>query len=322
MKNHYWLKFHEGFFESDKITYLESQPNGEKYIILWQKLLLLCIRKSKELSLPMGILKFTERLPYDYALLAKTIRVEPEVVKCGIDLFIQCDMMDVQQDGTIYIEAINNIVGKPDSSAERVKKFRDKKKSLELPYNSESACNVTVTPCNDHREEIEKEEEIEKDAFSKEKYLNLWNTITYKLPKIQEITQGRATKLAARIKAGMPISDVVARLEASSFATGANERGWRASFDWVIANDNNWVKVMEGKYDDKDSKPLKLASKMRDINHNSTEQYSEPKLLELQAKFQRKWGNYWHTEAPARVQDEKGAYLASYSLEAIFKDLT
>jgi len=32
---------------------------------------------------------------------------------------------------------------------------------------------------------------------------------------------------------------------------GENDRQWVADFDWIIKNDTNWVKVMEGKYDNK-----------------------------------------------------------------------
>ena len=32
------------------------------------------------------------------------------------------------------------------------------------------------------------------------------------------------------------------------FLEGQNDRGWVATFDWIIANDNNAVKVLEGNY--------------------------------------------------------------------------
>lgn len=44
---------------------------------------------------------------------------------------------------------------------------------------------------------------------------------------------------------------VFARIQASSFCRGSNERRWRASFDWVIGSPDVAVKVLEGKYDDR-----------------------------------------------------------------------
>ena len=39
----------------------------------------------------------------------------------------------------------------------------------------------------------------------------------------------------------------------SSFMNGENDRDWKADFDWLIKNNNNFTKVLEGKYDNKDS---------------------------------------------------------------------
>jgi len=45
--------------------------------------------------------------------------------------------------------------------------------------------------------------------------------------------------------------EIFQRIDQSSFCRGQNERQWRASFDWIIANQGNSIKVLEGKYDDR-----------------------------------------------------------------------
>ena len=40
----------------------------------------------------------------------------------------------------------------------------------------------------------------------------------------------------------------------SEFLTGNNDRKWKADIDWLISNDTNIIKVLEGKYDDKEEK--------------------------------------------------------------------
>lgn len=40
-------------------------------------------------------------------------------------------------------------------------------------------------------------------------------------------------------------------IKESDFLQGKNSNGWRVSFDWLIENDTNAVKVLEGKYADK-----------------------------------------------------------------------
>ena len=45
--------------------------------------------------------------------------------------------------------------------------------------------------------------------------------------------------------------EVFDRLERSDFCKGST--GWKATFDWLMSNDSNWVKVMEGNYDNRRS---------------------------------------------------------------------
>lgn len=44
------------------------------------------------------------------------------------------------------------------------------------------------------------------------------------------------------------LDEAFRRAQASSFCTGQNDRHWKADFDWLL-NENNLVKVLEGKYD-------------------------------------------------------------------------
>ena len=47
--------------------------------------------------------------------------------------------------------------------------------------------------------------------------------------------------------------EVCNRIEASDFLTGRKDGKWSASFDWIIKPEN-WVKVMEGNYDNRDKR--------------------------------------------------------------------
>lgn len=72
-----------------------------------------------------------------------------------------------------------------------------------------------------------------------------------------KITKDRQTKLRARLEeAGAKTSqeamewvrDILRLILGTPFLLGENKRGWKADFDWLIANATNWVKVREGKY--------------------------------------------------------------------------
>lgn len=83
-----------------------------------------------------------------------------------------------------------------------------------------------------------------------------WNELTSApIAKVQQITSKRRRHIHARLEE-LPLTEwrlVFARIEASSFCRGQNDRGWTASFDWVIGSADVAVKVLEGKYDDRKS---------------------------------------------------------------------
>ena len=79
-----------------------------------------------------------------------------------------------------------------------------------------------------------------------------WNNT--KLKRIKLLSKTRKEKIRIRMKdAGFRENwkaaiDALAR---SSFCQGKNDRGWCADIGWLIDNDTNYIKALEGKYDDK-----------------------------------------------------------------------
>lgn len=83
--------------------------------------------------------------------------------------------------------------------------------------------------------------------------MNLYNDICHSYPKCTIMSNERKKAIQARISSGFSLDDFRAlfqKAEASAFLRGANNRNWRASFDWLIA-DKNMAKVLDGNYDDK-----------------------------------------------------------------------
>lgn len=80
-----------------------------------------------------------------------------------------------------------------------------------------------------------------------------WNDIcaAQGLGRVQELTKQRQAHIRLRLHehpAGPWWEDVLNRITETPFLMGRNDRKWSASFDWLIANDTNAVKVTEGKY--------------------------------------------------------------------------
>ena len=72
------------------------------------------------------------------------------------------------------------------------------------------------------------------------------------LPKIKGATGKRVGYIKARIREfGLQaVYEVIAKATASDFLNGKNQRGWVASFDWIMLP-TNFPKVLEGNYDNR-----------------------------------------------------------------------
>lgn len=72
-----------------------------------------------------------------------------------------------------------------------------------------------------------------------------------KFPKVKKITNSRRNKIIARLK-DVGYDNLIKAMEIGSkskFLTGKVKNSkWKADFDWFIENDNNCIKVLEGKY--------------------------------------------------------------------------
>jgi hypothetical protein len=89
--------------------------------------------------------------------------------------------------------------------------------------------------------------------------VDLWNTMcSPPLPKVEKITQARKNKIKPRITemggrdpAMDTLKKIFEKVNQSDFLKGDNPRSWQVTFDWIFENGKNWLKVIEGNYDNK-----------------------------------------------------------------------
>jgi hypothetical protein len=101
------------------------------------------------------------------------------------------------------------------------------------------------------KKEPESGDSLTNQACPFEQIKDLWNTKTGKFPKILKLSKSRKTHLISRWKENPNLSwweNLFIQMAKIPFLEGQNDRGWVATFDWIIANDNNAVKVLEGNY--------------------------------------------------------------------------
>lgn len=88
-----------------------------------------------------------------------------------------------------------------------------------------------------------------------EKIRNAFNEIDG-LAKIKVVTNTRKKKIDARLKEFNEeiILQAIAKIKTSNFLKGENKSGWKITFDWLMANDTNLMKVLEGNFDNRKQK--------------------------------------------------------------------
>ena len=84
-----------------------------------------------------------------------------------------------------------------------------------------------------------------------EEFANAWNQGRGPLPKVEAFTDGRRKKVTARIRSGLTLerfAEAVKNCREKPFLRGDNDRGWTATFDWLVANSENVEKAITNLY--------------------------------------------------------------------------
>lgn len=157
-KKKYWLKLDKDFLKSSQMKVIKSMPNGKDYIIFYLSLMLESVET-------VGHLRFTSLVPYNDEMLSAITDTNIDIVRSAIKIFCELGLMQIFDDGTIFIPEVPKITGKESESAERVRQFRARQKQELLQ------CNADVTKCNDNKDINKyKNKDINKDIYKYGEY--------------------------------------------------------------------------------------------------------------------------------------------------------
>ena len=121
-KKYYYLKLKDNFFESEELVILQSMPDGYIYSDILMKLYLKSLKSE-------GRLMFKEHIPYNPTMLATVVRHPVALVEKALTLFKDLGLVDVLDNGAIFMLDIQNFIGKGSSEADRVKQYRERIKN-------------------------------------------------------------------------------------------------------------------------------------------------------------------------------------------------
>ena len=100
--------------------------------------------------------------------------------------------------------------------------------------------------------------EITTETTQESILMHTWNIFALEnsLSQISLLSRSRKIKLQTRLKNGTfkkLFDDALVEIKKSRYLLG--EKGWKISFDWLIKNDENILKVVEGNYEDTKKSP-------------------------------------------------------------------
>ena len=149
-KKYFWLKLKNDFFKRHDIMIIENMPNGKDYVLFYLKLLVESLSHD-------GSLRFSDTIPYSDQMLATITNTNIDTVKAAVTLFIELNLMEMLDDGTIFMNEVQNMVGCETEWAKKKREYRLKVKEQEALEYKPRTIEDNV------RQEIEKELEIEKE---------------------------------------------------------------------------------------------------------------------------------------------------------------
>lgn len=158
-KKYYYLRLKDNFFDSDELKILESMKDGYLYSNILLKLYLRSLKND-------GKLVVNDRIPYNAEMLASVTGHQTGTIKQALSIFKDLGLIDVLENGAIYMLDIQNFIGKGSSEADRKREYRQRIETDRTNVLTNVRQNSDKTP---PEIEIEKELEIEieKDSSAK-----------------------------------------------------------------------------------------------------------------------------------------------------------
>lgn len=154
-KKYYYMKLKENFFDSDEMIILETMPDGYLYSNILLKLYLRSLKDN-------GCLMFKGVIPYTPDVLSKVLRHNVGVVEKAIQVFKQLGLVEILDNGAIYMLDIQNFIGKSSTEADRIRDYRKKVDEQKLISGTNDVTN-DVQMYDKSTPELEIEKEIERE---------------------------------------------------------------------------------------------------------------------------------------------------------------
>lgn len=164
-KKYYYLRLKDNFFDSDELKILESMKDGYLYSNILLKLYLRSLKND-------GKLVVNDRIPYNAEMLASVTGHQVGTIKQALSMFKELGLIEILENGAIYMLDIQNFIGKGSTEADRRRVYDRKIAQEKELLKVESVRNLQEISEKSTPEieiELEKDIKIEKEIHSSAK---------------------------------------------------------------------------------------------------------------------------------------------------------
>jgi len=279
---HYCLTRHD-----NKIMRLEAKHGMLGYGVFWAILELLYSNNNL--------------IEYDIAVLAYNLRVDEAVVADIVENYGLFELVEGKIKSKTIEKHIEEIKTKSEKYAQNAKKRWQKKDKHafndeiceenaknEPESNTQTTNEVISEEKNDEKATNQQDEkvEVQKEKLPVKDVIDYWNQTCTMLPKVEKLTERRRQKIRLRLnEIGIDkVKFAIEKVSKSKFLNGNNKNNWHATFDWLFANSENILKVLEGNYDDrKPSANDNYKYNTPDVDNSQDKYYKDPEYQRLVA---------------------------------------
>lgn len=261
-KRYYWLRLKKDFFQQHQIKVLKSLPNGRLYALIYLELL-------AESTSHEGELRYSKMLPYDIITLSAVIDEDKDNVEKAIETLINLELIEMLDDGTIYMREIEKLIGSETGSAIRKRAYRERLTTIEnVPQITEGTLSQNC-PQEIRDKSIEIRDKNNKD------YVPDRTSKKFIIPTIQEIEN-------------YCIENGYSTVSAEKFYSYYQDNDWtvkskgkrKKMSNWKLAL-NNWV-LNEIRYNE-----------TNDLRNRSREAYIKDVEMRQKAEEKKQEGGAW-----------------------------
>ena len=210
-KRYYYLRLKENFFDSEEMKIIEGMPDGYLYSNILLKLYLRSLKTD-------GRLMLGGKIPYSPEMISSVTGHPVGIVKQAISIFKELGLIEILDNGAIYITDIQNFIGKGSTEADRIREYRKK-----IADENKLIDNTKVIDCTNVQQKYTRDRDRDRDINTlsgkpdggqKKAANEIISCLNEKTKKHYKANTPKTVRLIrARLKEGFTVEDFKAVIE-------------------------------------------------------------------------------------------------------------